>query len=156
MEKLYEKLYPKTLNEIDTKIYNKCEQLNWVEPKHFMKGSSNYIYESFLPDLSSYLFLITKEKSIRKKLMNLNAIFECINNLGKFSGKNKFGIDEEMQILNYVLIKSKPKNMYTNLEFLELFIGNKKDDIEGHNLATLKIACEYIADLSESQLNAVK
>ena len=156
MEKLYEKLYPKTLNELDIKIYNNCEKLSWVEPKHFMKGSSNYIYESFLPDLSSYLFLITKEKSLRKKFMNLNAIFECIDNLGKFSGKNNFGIEEEMQILNYILIKAKPKNIYTNLEFLELFIGNKKDDIEGHNLATLKVACEYVADLSESQLNGVK
>jgi hypothetical protein len=156
MEKLYEKLYPKTLNELDIKIYNNCEKLSWVEPKHFMKGSSNYIYESFLPDLSSYLFLITKEKSIRKKFMNLNAIFECIDNLGKFSGKNNFGIEEEMQILNYVLIKAKPKNMYTNLEFLELFIGNKKDDIEGHNLATLKVACKFVGDLSESQLNGVK
>ena len=156
MEKLYEKLYPKTLNEIDEKIYNNCEKLSWVEPKHFMKGSSNYIYESFLPDLSSYLFLITKEKSIRKKFMNLNAIFDCINNLGKFSGKSNFGIDEEMLILNYVLIKSKPKNMYTNLEFLELFIGNKKDEIEGHNLAALKVACEFVADLSPSQLNGVK
>jgi len=156
MEKLYEKLYPTTLNEIDIKIYDNCEKLSWVEPKHFMKGSSNYIYESFLPDLSSYLFLMTKEKSIRKKFMNMNEIFECINNLGKFSGKSNFGIEEEMQILNYVLIKSKPKNMYTNLEFLELFIGNKKDDIEGHNLASLKVACEYIADLTLSQLNGVK
>ena len=156
MEKLYEKLYPKTLNEIDTKIYNNCEKLSWVEPKHFMKGSSNYIYESFLPDLSNYLFLITKEKSIRKKFMNLNAIFECINNLGIFSGKSNFGIEEEMQILNYIFIKAKPKNMYTNLEFLELFIGDKKDDIESHNLATLKVVCEYVADLSKLKLNGVK
>ena len=155
MEKLYEKLYPKTLNEIDKKIYQNCEKLSWVEPKHFIKGNDNYIYESFLPDLSSYLLRMTKEKSIRKKFMNMKAIFECINKLGKFNGKKEFGIDEQMTILRYVFIKSKPKNIYANLEFLELFIGNKKDDIEGHNLAKLKVLCQYIANLSSSELNGV-
>ena len=155
MEKLYEKLYPKTLNEIDKKIYQNCEKLSWVEPKHFIKGNDNYIYESFLPDLSSYLLRMTKEKSIRKKFMNMKEIFECMDKLGEFNGKKEFNIDEQMTILRYVFIKSKPKNIYEDLEFLELFIGNKKDDIEGHNLAKLKVLCQYIANLSSSELNGV-
>ena len=155
MEKLYEKLYPKNLNEIDKKLYQNCEKLSWVEPKHFIKGNDNYIYESFLPDLSSYLLHMTKEKSIRKKFMNMRAIFECMDKLGKFNGKKEFGIDEQMTILKYVFIKSKPKNIYQNLEFLELFLGNKKDDIDGHNLAKLKVLCQYIANLSSSELNGI-
>ena len=38
-------------------------------------------------------------------------LIECIDNLGKFSGKNNFGIEEEMQILNYVVFLSKINNI---------------------------------------------
>ena len=153
MEKLYEKLYPRNMNEMDQKIYVNCQKLNWVETKHFIKSKKNYIYESFLPDLSSYLLRITKEKSVRKKFINMKAIFECMNNLGKFNGEGEFGLDEQIKILNYVFIKAKPQHIFANCQYMELFIGNKNDAIEGQNLAELKVICEHVANLSSSELN---
>ena len=156
MEKLYEKLFPTNPNEKDEKISYKCEEFSWVQPKHFIEGKKNYDYDSFLPDLTYYLMLITKEKSIRKKFYNSKLIFECMQKLGKFSGEKEFGIDEQIKILNYVFIKAKPPHMYANCEFMELFIGNKTNEIEGQNLAELKVICERVAEMSVLDLNNVQ
>ena len=156
MEKLYEKLFPTNPNEKDEKISEKCETFSWVQPKHFIEGKKNYVYDSFLPDLTNYLILITKEKSIRKKFNNAKLIFESMNKLGKFSGEKEFGIDEQMKILNYVFIKAKPPHIYSNCEFMELFLGNKTNEIEGQNLAQLKVICEHVAEMTISELNNVK
>ena len=156
MEKLYDKLFPKKLNEIDEKIKENCEKMSWVEPKHFIKEKNNCAYESFLPELNNYLMLITKEKSVRKKLINTKLIFESMDNLGKFNGEDGFGIDYQMLILNYVFIKSNPLFMYANCEFMELFIGNKNEGIEGQNLAELKAICEHIINLSSKDLIGIK
>ena len=153
MEKLYEKLYPRNLDDMDTKINENCKKLGWVEPKHFIKGKKNYIYESFLPDLTNYLMLMTKQKSIRKKFIYANLIFQCMDSLGKFNGEGQFSLDDKVNILNYVFIKSKPYNIYTNCEYMELFIGNNSVGIDGQNLAQLKIICEHVANLSAAELN---
>ena len=152
MEKLYEKLYPKDLDKIDGKIKENCEKLTWVEPKHFIKSKNNYVYESFLPEISNYIKHITKEKSIRKKFNNMKLIFECMNTLGKFNGEKDFSLDDQMNILNYVFIRSKPAHIYSNCEYLELFIGKQNFGIEGQNLAQLKGICQHIANLSSSEL----
>ena len=68
------------------------------KPKHFFNEKKNYIYESFLPDLSNYLYQMTKQKSVRKKFIYANAIFECMDNLGKFNGEKNFGIDDKIKI----------------------------------------------------------
>ena len=155
MEKLYDKLFPKDLNETDEKIIEKCEKLSWVEPKHFINGKNNYVYDSFLPDLTNYLMLVTKEKSVRKKLNHAKLIFQCMNNLGQFNGEGTFGIDDQMKILNYAFIKAKPSHMFANCEYLKLFIGNKDGGIEGQNLAELEAVCQHVIDLSSKDLNGI-
>ena len=155
MEKLYDKIFPKRSNEMDEKIFKNCEKLSWVEPKHFISSKNNYVYNSFLPELTNYLMRITKEKSVRKKIINTKSIFNCMDNLGKFNGEGKFGIDDQMKILNYILIKAKPSRMYANCQFMELFIGNKNEGIEGQNLAELKAICEHVSYFSEKELIGV-
>ena len=155
MEKLYDKLFPKKSNETDELIFENCEKLSWVEPKHFIEGKNNYVYDSFLPELTKYLILITKEKSVRKKLAYTKLIFESMNNLGAFNGEGNFGIDDQMQILNYVFIKANPSNIYSNCQFMEIFIGDKKEGIEGQNLVELKAICQHVTNLSSLELKGI-
>ena len=155
MEKLYDKIFPKISSEIDEQIFKNCEKLSWVEPKHFIEGKNNYVYDSFLPELTKYLILITKEKSVRKKLANTKLIFESMNNLGIFNGEGNFGIDDQMQILNYVFIKANPSKIYSNCQFMELFIGNKNEGLEGQNLVELKAICQHVAELSSLELKGI-
>ena len=155
MEKLYDKIFPKQSNETDELIFENCEKLGWVEPKHFIESKNNCVYDSFLPELTKYLILITKEKSVRKKLNYTRLIFESMNNLGIFNGEGNFGIDDQMQILNYVFVKANPSKIYSNCLFMELFIGDKNDGIEGQNLVELKAICQHVANLSSLELKGI-
>ena len=76
-----------------------------------------------------------------------------MDSLGQFNGEGQFSLDDKVNILNYVFIKSKPYNIYTNCEYMELFIGNNSVGIDGQNLAQLKIICEHVANLSAAELN---
>ena len=152
MEKLYEKLFPKNMNETDDKINQMCKKLSWVEPKHLIKSKNNFIYQSFLPDLTKYLISIEKEKSLRKKIINMKSIFQCMDNLGKFNGEGKFGLESQIQILNYAFIKAKPSHIWANAQYMELFLGSKKAQIEGQNLASLNLMCEHVLNITADKL----
>jgi hypothetical protein len=156
MEKLYEKIYPTTISDEDEKIFEKCEELKDNEIGYFIKAKNSQSFESFLPELTGYLLQIEKEKSIRKKLLNLKKIFESMNNLSIFNGGKSFDLDTQVQILTYVLVKAQPRNIYTNCQYMELFIGDKKELIEGQNLVELKLVCEHLLAKSSNNNNNKK
>ena len=80
MEKIYDKIYPLEPDEMDNLIYKNCILLSWVEPKHIIEGKINYTYDNFLTEIFRYFNKIEKEKSPRKKLINLSQIFISIEN----------------------------------------------------------------------------
>ena len=146
MEKLYEKMYPTTLSDEDIQIYEICEKLKDTEPDFFTKSSKNQIFESFLPDITGYLLQIEKEKSVRKKILNLNQIFNCMDNLSKFNGGKSLDLDTQVNILCYAVVKAKPTNIYTNYRYIEVFIEDLKEKGEGQNLMKLKTVCDYLME----------
>ena len=121
-----------------------CLKLKDNESSYFIKKKNSHAFDSFLPDLINYLSQIEKEKSVRKKFLNLKAIFQTMDNLSNFGGGEKLDLDTQVQIFNYVMVKAQPKNIYTNFQYMELFIGDNKNDIEGQNLMELKLVCEHL------------
>jgi hypothetical protein len=144
MEKLYEKIYPKNISKEDDKIYNICIKLKDNESGYFIKKKNSHLFDSFLPDLTNYLLQIEKEKSVRKKILNLKAIFETMDELSSFNGGEGLDMDTQIQILNYAMVKAQPKNIYTNYRFMELFIGDNKNDFSAQKLMELKLVCEHL------------
>ena len=156
MEKIYEKIYTDESNENDTKIFKKCILLSWTEPKHFIQGKTNYIYDSFLPDVINYFQQIEKEKSPRKKILAMKNIFICINNVIKFNGSDDdAGVDDLLPILNYVFIKAKPLHIFSICKYIELFLGDMAEREEGNQLSSLFGICTFVMNLSADQLNDV-
>ena len=154
MEKIYEKIYPTFPQENDNIIFRNCILLSWVEPKHFISGKKNYIFDSFLPDVTGFFNKIENEKSPRKKLLYMSKIFISIENVVKFNGDNKdIGVDDQLPILTYAFIKTHPFFIYTNYKFMELFLGEKKNQGEGNQLAQLEAACQFVSEIKYSDLN---
>ena len=153
MSKIYHKIYPNELDAMDLCLSNKIQLYSWLEPNNLMNNNYNYNYELVLPDITKYFNLINIEKSPRKKIINMNNIFESINSLLKFSENNSpIGVDNQLPLLNYIFIKAKPKNMYTNYQFMELYIGEKIKKNEGNYLAQLKSVMEFIFNLSHNSI----
>jgi hypothetical protein len=153
IEKIYGKIFPKEY-EIDDKIFRQSVVLTWIEPKHFLQDKNYYMIEGFQPDINNYLKKIEKIKSPKKKLNYLSKIFESINNLIKSNGDDAlFGVDDQMPILNYALIKARPLRIYSNCKFMELFIGDKKNKREESELIQLLGICEFICKISYEKFN---
>ena len=160
MENIYDKIYPKNPYEEDNKIYRNCILLSWVESKHFIRNN-NYIYDNFLTDITSYFDKIESEKSPRKKLLNLSQIFDSFENAFQFHYDNIMGVDDQIPILNYELIKAHPHNICTNYRFMNFFLGLEKSVNTGCQLSLLEAACncvnniryDYLYDVTEEIFN---
>ena len=155
MTKLYDKLYVPESEQIDNDIFSKCVKLAWTEPKNFIKDKTNYVCDSFLPEVILYFKKIQIEKSPRRKLLNMSKIFKTISNLLDFnSGEEKvdIGVDDLMPILNYSFIKAQPERIYSNCKYMELYIGDKSSKEEGSQLSQLFGICTYVKDLDYTSL----
>ena len=154
MEKLFDKIYPKKKKDsqnqdIDYEIFNNTCQVSWIEPQNIIKNNIHYDFELVLPDINKYFELIKTEKSPRKKLLNLNNIFSSVNRLLIFnSGVTKVGVDDQMPVLTYCFIKTIPVRIYTNLKFMELYIGEKKNKGEDNQLAQMLSICDFMTKVN--------
>ena len=160
MEKIYDKIYPLEPDEMDNLIYKNCILLSWIEPKHIIERKTKYInYDNFLTDMFKYFDKIEKEKSPRKKLINLSQIFISIENFYKSNNEiNSYGemrVDDQFQILCYLFIKSHPLNIYTNCKFMDLFLDAKTNKVEESQLFQSKGICEFMSNIKSIYLNKV-
>ena len=153
MSKIYYKIFPPEFDEADINLYKKTQALSWLEPNNLIKDNFNYNFELISPKVTKYFNYINIEKSPRKKILNMNKIFDSINSLLTFNENPKLiGVDNQMPLLNYMYIKAKPKGMFTNLEFMELYMGEKIKKIEGNNLAQLKSVRDFTYKLESKDL----
>ena len=150
MENLYDKLFPKEVIKNDIEIFQNCCKHIWVEIPNLLQKKKNYIFENYLPDSTYFFQRFVKEKSPRKKLLNLNKIFNCVYNLAKFNS-DKIDTDEEFALLCYSFIKSKPERTYSNYKYIDLFLLDNLG-LEGNHLAKIKAACEFIKKISFDKL----
>ena len=157
MGKIYNKIFPNEQSNEDCKILENCLRLAWTEPKHFILGKKNYVYDSFLPDAIKNFDLLYSEKSPRKKILCMTNIFDSISNLVKFNndGNAQIGVDDQMPILNYTLIKAQPKWIFSICKFMEIYLGDLKKKKEDNQLMQLRGVCENMIIVNNESLNDV-
>ena len=152
LEKLNNKLFPKQCDPKDDVIYNNCCKHIWIEISNLQNSEKNYIFDTYLPDAINYFEKMINEKSPRKKLIYMNKIFDCINSFGLFNRDKIEGSDAEMPLLHYTFIKAKPKHIYSNCKYMELFLGKKETKAEGHNLMSILSICKKMSEFSFNDL----
>ena len=152
MSRIYPRIYPKKANILDDQILQKTCMLSWVEPHNIINSNTHFDFDLVMPDINKFFNSIRIEKSPRKKLLNLTNIFSSINNLLKFSGKNMFGVDDQILILTYSFIKARPMMIYTDCKFMDLYIGDKKNKSEDNTLSQIKTVIDLIKNVSYKSL----
>ena len=145
MNKIYDKIYPPEPDEKDSQIFQKAMKLDWVEPQLIVE--KEYIYDNILPDILNQFDQIYNVKTPLKKLKCFREIFNLIHSLIRFNDESKtmIGSDDVTPVLNYVFIKAHPFRIYTDLEFVKLFLP-AKEGIGGYDVNQLESA--YILLLS--------
>ena len=154
MNKIYDRIFPKEPSKIDIDIYERAVSLAWIEPRHIIPEKTNYVYDTFLPDVINNFYLLDKNKSPRIKFKNMSNIFMIITNIVKFNNieKEDIGVDDLIPILNYSVIKAQPLKLYSNCKFMELYIGNLKNKNEDNQLTQLQSICMRIKEINHNNL----
>ena len=152
MEQLNDKLFPKEISVQDIKISQNCYRLAWIQPTDIINFRKPYILDYYLPDAINYFKKINEEKSPRKKFLCIKEIYNCIYNLGVFNEDKVEGADDELPLLNYTFIKANPENIYSNCLYMNLFIGDQKNKIEGNQLTKMLLLCESVEKITYQSL----
>ena len=122
MNKIYDKIYPIEPNIKDVEIYSKAIMLSWVEPNMII--NKDYIYETSLPDIIHQFQNFNLARTPQKKFDFIQKILDLINNLIIFNEGNKkeINLDNSAPVFFYIFIKAHPYKIYTDLEFIKLFL----------------------------------
>jgi hypothetical protein len=75
------------------------------------------------------------------------------NSINFSSGKDNLGIDDSLQVLIYVMIKSCPKNITSNSKYCEMYLNSELSKSElGINYSRLCMVIKAINDMKYSDL----
>ena len=149
-QKLYHKIYPISPTEKDITIKNNCNKLSWTEPKHFFGNIKMNNYNIFMDDIKQLFDKLEKEKSPRKKIVIVSEIFKTIIKIKMFNMEQS-GVDDILNILVFIFVQIKPKFIYTDIEYIELFINKTNGDIQSQ-FTHMKSACTIISNITNKNL----
>ena len=118
--KLYKKLFPSAQTKKDIKFYKKCCRLNFIKPEALIKDKKAINEKLWQASIILINELDAKFTPVDKVEKFGKAFGILQNSLTFSSGKNDLGIDDTIPILIYVMIKAKPKNIFSNSKYCQL------------------------------------
>ena len=155
MNKIYDKIYPIEPETQDSEIFRKATMLSWVEPSLLI--NKDYIYETSLPDIIHQFQNVTSARTPQKKFNYIKNILELVNNLIIFNegDKKDISLDDATPVLFYIFIKAHPFKIYTDLEFIKLFLDTKAGVI-AFNIKQMESAIDMLMSFSEKNFGLSK
>ena len=151
--KLYDKLYPTKETKEDIQFYKKCMRLNFIKPENVITDKN--IYNKKLWQISiDYLNEINKKYTPQDKIKTILKAYNILQNSISFcSGKKELGVDDTIKPLIYVFIKSKPKNIFTDYNFCQLYINDNLSKTQyGILLTQIIMIIKIIKDMKYNEL----
>ena len=154
--KLYDKLYPSKSPKVDIKFYKKCCRLNFIKPENIITDKN--IYNEELWNISmKYLNELDSKYTPQDKIKLVIKSFGILQNSISFcSGKKELGVDDTIKPLIYVLIKAKPKNIFSNYNYSQLFMSDALCKTQyGVTLTQFYMIMNIIKDMKYNELIGV-
>ncbi len=152
IRKIYKYTFPKAKLNGDTDILNATRSLEWIQPENL---DIKKLYVNQLKFAEKYINRINDAKSVFDKLDCIQNAYVIMNNTVKFiSGKNEnAGQDEFTPLFQYILIKSQPEKLVTNINYIKCFLSDV--DLMGQNgfyFSQMESACTFIKNIKSSDL----
>ena len=152
IRKIYKYIYPSNKSETDLKIQNDTRSLEWIQPEHL---DIKKLYVNQLKFAEKYLNKMNEAKSIYDKLDCVQNAYVIMNNTVKFiSGKDEnAGQDELTPLFQYILIKSQPERLSTNINYIKCFLSEAESiGRNGFYVSQMESACAFILNIKSSDL----
>jgi hypothetical protein len=150
---IYKYVYPKKKTAEDQKFLDLTRSLDWILPEHL---EIKKLYVNQLKFAEKYIKKINEAKSVFDKIDCINSAYVTMNNTVKFiSGKNEdAGQDELTPLFQYVLIKSQPERLFSNINYIKTFLS--EEDLigpKGFYMSQMESASSFISEIDYKQLN---
>ena len=121
--KLYDKLFPLLQSQEDSKFNNKCCRLDFVKPENIIKDKK-MINEKLLQISINYIKEMDEKLTPMDKVQIFGKSMDILKKSMTFnSGKNDIGFEDMLPLIIYVVLKSKPKNMFCNHKYSQIFMN---------------------------------
>ena len=153
---IYKYVYPTMQIEGDKNFYKDTRKLEWIKPENL---EIKKLYVNQLKFAEKYIKRLDKAYSVYDKLDCINNAYVTMNNTIKFiSGKNEdAGQDELTPLFQYILIKSHPEYLVTNINYLKCFLS--EEDLigqKGFYATQMESAYSFIANIKYTDLKMTK
>ena len=154
--KLYDKLYPTKSCKDDIRFYKKCCRLNFIKPNNIITDK-NIVNEKLWKTSMEYFNEINSKYTPADKIKSISKAFAILQNSITFcSGKKELGVDDTIKPLIYVMIKTKPTNLFNNYNYCQLFLNSDLAKKEyGILLTQIYLIMKIIKDMKYSDLIGV-
>ena len=151
--KLYDKLFPKESIKADIKFYKKCCRLDFIKPENLIKDKkmiNEKLWKTSMDLINEMDYKLTPQDKVK----NFGKAFSILQNSITFcSGKNDLGIDDTISSLIYIMLKSKPKNIFSNSKYCQLFLDPELAKKQfGILLSQIEMIKNIINDMKYSDL----
>ena len=149
---IHKYIFPKLSLQQDEEFYNKTLLLDWITPENL---EIQNFYVDQLTDAELCIKKFDNAESIFDKLNYIKDAFTNINNNIKYSsGKNEeAGQDEILPIFQYILIRSCPKRMKSNINYINCFLS--EDDYNsqyGYFVSQIESSFNFIMNIGYKEL----
>ena len=150
---IYKYVYPANKTPEDKKFLKLTRSLEWILPEHL---EIKKLYVNQLKFAEKYIKKINEAKSVFDKIDCINSAYVTMNNTVKFiSGKNEdAGQDELTPLFQFVLIKSQPERLFSNINYIKTFLS--EEDLigpKGFYMSQMESASSFISEIDYKQLN---
>ena len=154
--KLNQKIFPIRPTKCDEFIHKKCERLNFLKPENVITDKK-MINENLLLTVTEYINKMDEKYTPVDKINMFGKAFQILQNSMTFSsGKSDLGVDDVLPLLIYVMIKAKPKMIYTNYTFCKYYINPELDKKQyGFLLMQIGVVIKIISNMKYTELKDV-
>ena len=153
---IYKYVYPTKKSSNDYKFLKLTQSLDWIQPEHL---DIKKLYVNQLKFAEKSMKRIDEEKSVIDKLECIHNAYIAMNNTVKFiSGKNEdAGQDELTPLFQYVLIKSRPSFLFTNIFYIKSILS-EADLIgpKGFYVSQMESAADFINQINNDTFKMSK
>ena len=151
--KLYDKLFPLKKSKEDIKFYKKCCRLDFIKPENLI-NDKNIVNENLWKTSMNYINEMDKKFTPADKIKSIAKAFKILqNSISFYSGKNELGVDDTIKPLTYIILKSKPKCIFSNFNYCQLYLDPDLSKKEyGILLTQIGMIMNIIKDMKYSEL----
>jgi len=154
LKKMYKNTFPESELPKDIMFYEQCLKFSWITPVH-LEISEKYINENLWRSAIEFIKQMDDEKSPVDKLKCVHSAYKILNNCISFcSGKQEYaGLDDIFPIFIYVILKSEPKRMFSNIQYIRTFKSPERLLTNyGFLLTQIETSVNFILEINEKML----